>query len=240
MTDRVGRAKVALYVTLPPDVPLERVATTGRAQAAIASQSLPNGVEQRLAVLTVPETPLPHQRLMAASPRPFDLAYQLAAGAREPLAAMADAVAAMLTALQPDIDARHAAVLIGEEIAITSGDGPIYNIMPLRRLAAISHDEFMHQWFDRHAALGEGVEGVRYRQNHVDAAATDSLAERLGLTFPAMDGLTESYFDDVAAAVSVLSQNVVAHDAIEDERRFIDHARSQFGLYETIWHASGR
>ena len=50
----------------------------------------------------------------------------------------------------------------------------------------------MHHWFDRHATLGEGVAGVRYRQNHVDSGATEA--------FVPLDGLTESYFDDPEAA----------------------------------------
>jgi hypothetical protein len=126
-------------------------------------------------------------------------------------------------------------VLVGKEIAITRGDGPIYNIMPLRRLSALSHEAFMHHWFDRHAALGEGVEGVRYRQNHVDYPGTEALAGRMGLFFAPMDGLTESYFDSVDAAMAILSQEDVSVGAIEDEKLFIDHDRSQFGLYETVW-----
>lgn len=135
------------------------------------------------------------------------------------------------------MDRSSAAVLIGKEVAITAGDGPIYNIMPLRRLPSMDHDEFMHHWFERHASLGEGVEGVRYRQNHVDSEATGALAGQLGLSFVPMDGLTESYFDSVESACAILSQEVVAVDAIDDEKRFIDHARSQFGIYKTVWRA---
>lgn len=240
MTERVRRAKVALYGSLRPGIARDAVLAKASAQATATSESLPGGIDQRLAALIVPETLLPHQRLMASSPAPFDIAYQLSTGSDEPSAAMADAVATMWAALRSTLDADRSAVLVGQEIAITRGDGPVYNIMPLRRVPALSHEEFMHHWFDRHADLGEGVEGVRYRQNHVDSAATEALGRRLELSFPEMDGLTESYFDDVAAAIAILSQDVVAIDAIEDEKRFIHHPRSQFGLYDTVWRSDAR
>lgn len=235
MGERVGLVKASFYFDGLPGTSLDAIVAASRDQAERNASTLPAGVAQRLGRRVTDMPVLPHQIVMADSPKPFDMAYQLSAAADASLAAMTDAVAAMGAALQASIDRANAAVLVGKEIAITSGDGPIYNIMPLRRLPALDHAAFMHHWFDRHAALGEGVEGVRYRQNHVDYPPTEALATRMGLAFAPMDGLTESYFDSVDAAVAILSQEDVAVGAIEDERRFIDHARSQFALYETLW-----
>ena len=235
MGERIGLAKAALYFNAAGSV--DDAVAACEAKARELAKTLPDGVAQRVARRVTEMPVIPHQVLMADSPRPFDVAYQLSSADSGALEAMNEAVAAMAQALGAHVDRTSAAVLVGQEIAITRGDGPIYNIMPLRRRPELSHDEFMHHWFDRHASLGEGVEGVRYRQNHVDYAATDALAERAGVRFEPMDGLTESYFDSIDAAVAVLSQKEVEVDAIEDEKRFIHHPRSQFGLYETVWRA---
>lgn len=235
MGERIGLAKAALYFNTAGAV--EDALAACQAKARELAEDLPRGVAQRAARRVTDMPVIPHQVVMAGSPRPFDAAYQLSSQDAGALPAMTQAVAEMVQTLGSDIERGSAAVLVGREIAITRGDGPIYNIMPLRRLPAMSHEEFMHHWFDRHATLGEGVEGVRYRQNHVDYPATEALAAQIGFTFEPMDGLTESYFDSVDAAVAILSQKEVEIDAIEDEKRFIDHARSQFGLYETVWRA---
>lgn len=235
MSDRIGLAKAALYFNASHMI--EDAVSACKTEACNLAGGLPKGIAQRVARRVTDMPVIPHQVVMAGSPRPFDAAYQLSSSDEGNLPAMTQAVAAMARALGSHLDGGGAAVLVGREIAITRGDGPIYNIMPLRRLPGMSHDEFMHHWFDRHATLGEGVDGVRYRQNHVDYPATEALSATIGLDFEPMDGLTESYFDSIDAAVAILSQKEVEVDAIEDEKRFIDHARSQFGLYETVWRA---
>ncbi|GGC33616.1 hypothetical protein GCM10011371_21290 [Novosphingobium marinum] len=235
MGERVGLAKAALYFDATNGI--DAAIDAAQAQADELAGTLPGGIAQRLARRVTDMPLIPHQKVMADSPKPFDIAYQLSSENDADRDAMVLAVAAMAETIAAHIDKGHAAVLVGREIAITRGDGPIYNIMPLRALPGMTHDEFMHHWFDRHATLGEGVDGVRYRQNHVDYPPTEDLAARIGLSFEPMDGLTESYFDSVDAAVEILSQETVAVDAIEDERRFIHHPRSQFGIYETVWRA---
>jgi hypothetical protein len=235
MGERIGLPKAALYFNATGAA--DEALAVCEAKARELAADLPASVAQRVARLVIDMPLIPHQVLMADSPKPFDAAYQLSSHDAGALDAMTRAVADMARMLRDHLDPAGVAVLVGREIAITRGDGPIYNIMPLRRLPSLSHDEFMHHWFDRHATLGEGVEGVRYRQNHVDYAATDALAAEVGLTFEPMDGLTESFFDSVDAAVAILSQKEVEVDAIEDEKRFIHHPRSQFGLYETVWRA---
>lgn len=235
MRKSVGLVKASFYFDGLAGVDSAAIASAGRERAQRNASILPDSVDQRLAVRITEMPVLPHQLVMAKSPKPFDFAYQLSAADAASLASMETAILAMGEALQTRIDRANAAVLVGKEIAITRGDGPICVFMPLRRLSTLGHEAFMHHWFDRHAALGADVEGVRYRQNHVDYAATEALAARMGLSFAPMDGLAESYFDSVEAAVALLTREDVAVGAIEDEKLFIDHDRSQFGLYETVW-----
>ena len=173
-----------------------------------------------------------HQILMENRPPPFDAVVQLSGG--ESATVLSDRLADIAARLDTWIDRSRSAVLVGEEIRITAGDGPVLIVMPLRRLPELSHEQFMAHWFERHADLGEAVEGVRYRQNHVDYTATNALAQRLGLSFEPMDGLTESYFDNEQEAFTLMSREEVTVGAIEDEKRFIDHSRSQFGFYRTL------
>lgn len=194
------------------------------------------GAAQRW-VLRLGDDALPriaHQDLMSASPAPFDAVLQLSADDETGAAGFAETIAAAAERLDPWLDRSRSAVLIGNEYRITAGDGPVMIVMPLRRLPALSHDDFMEHWFSRHADLGAAVDGVRYRQNHFDYAATEALSRRLGLTCPPLDGVTESYFIDTDEAYRLMSGPAVAVDAIIDEKRFIDHSRSQFAFYAAL------
>lgn len=175
-----------------------------------------------------------HQDLMSASPEPFDAVLQVSAYDEAGAASFAAIIEDAARRLDPWLDRSRSAVLIGDEYRITAGDGPVMIVMPLRRLPALSHDDFMEHWFRRHADLGASVDGVRYRQNHFDYAATEALAKRLGLTTPPLDGVTESYFLDTEEAHRLMSAPAVAVDAIIDEKRFIDHSRSQFAFYAAL------
>lgn len=177
---------------------------------------------------------LPHQILMADSPPPFDAVYQLRSADTNSLEILSDGIQEVVEQLNDWIDRSTSALLVGTEIAITPGSGPIEIIMPLRRRREMSHDDFMHSWFIQHATLSEDVKGVRYRQNHVDAHATNRLSQATGIVSQEIDGITEAFFLTPEEALDLMSQPHVAKEAIEDEKRFIDHSRSQFGFYRIV------
>lgn len=150
------------------------------------------------------------------------------------LAAAESAVVRIVDALRPLLDTSRSNAAVIDEYAITQGDGPVFCVLTLRRYPTMDRSTFMEAWFGRHAKLGEKVEGVRYRQNHAELATSATLAGRLGLSGTELDGMALSYFDSPREAVRILGAPAVAIGAIEDERRFIDHPRSQFGLYRTV------
>lgn len=203
-----------------------------RDQLTAMAEKRPAG-GQRWGLLLEPDEmeTLPHQIVMQDSPPPYDalIEYDYAQGG-----AAKDAALGVVADLGDLVDPLRSNVLVCDEYRITTGNGPIFNGMPLRRVPALSHEEFMDAWFGRHAELGEGVEGVRYRQNHVVEPETSDLVQRLGFGSPPMDGLTCSFFDTIDAAVALLSSPPVRDGAIDDERTFIDHDRSQFGMYRTL------
>ncbi|HEX2795068.1 MAG TPA: EthD domain-containing protein [Croceicoccus sp.] len=236
MSEGIGRPKVALYARLADGADAGTVAACAAAIAPGIVAGLDAGVDARVGMRIVDFPEVEHIRLMAASPPPFDFAFLLVAddADRGPMEA---AAAAMADALGDVLVDRE--VLVGREVAITSGDGPVFVTMPLRRLPALDRPAFMQAWFGVHAQLGVEVPGVRYRQNHVDVAATDALKARVGGEGEALDGLAESYFDTVDHAFAIMSQPSVEVDAIVDEKRFIDHSRSRFAFYDTIWRREG-
>jgi len=173
---------------------------------------------------------VPHQVLMKDSPAPFDAMIQFSSNHKADLQEMTDLLALLAGELGDYMDKRRSTVLVGSEVAITQGIGPVHLAMALRRLPSLSHDQFMAHWFGRHASIGEAVKGVHYRQNHVDSIKTEAISARLGLGLEALDGLVDSYFANTEDAVELLSREEVSVGAIEDEKLFIDHSRSHFGF----------
>lgn len=173
---------------------------------------------------------VPHMDIMKEVPPHDAIVEFIGAG----IAAAEPVAAGIVAALRPLLDVSRSNAAVIDEYAITQGDGPVFCVLTLRRYRTMDRATFMEAWFGRHAKLGEKVEGVRYRQNHAELAASAALAARLGLAGTELDGMALSYFDGPREAAKILGAPAVAVGAIEDERRFIDHPRSQFSLYRTI------
>jgi uncharacterized protein (TIGR02118 family) len=103
----------------------------------------------------------------------------------------------------------------------------------LRRLPALSREEFQRYWFERHAPLVRKHAGTlrieRYVQTHaLPAEASEALRATRG--GPAgYDGVAELWWkseQDLAAAVATPAGIEAGRALLEDERRFIDLANS--------------
>jgi uncharacterized protein (TIGR02118 family) len=111
----------------------------------------------------------------------------------------------------------------------------------LRRLPSIDADEFSRYWREEHAALFRQYADVlavrRYTQSHrLAGGMNDALRAHRGAP-DAFDGVAEVWFDsldELRAAVSSEPGRAAADALIEDERRFIDHARSPIWIAEEI------
>lgn len=113
----------------------------------------------------------------------------------------------------------------------------------LHRLPQLTHEAFQRYWFQTHAPLvarhREVLRISRYVQMH---AATTELNEiiRAGRSGPEMyDGVAELWwesFDDLATATQSPEGQAASLALLEDERKFIDLARSPlfFGEERTI------
>jgi len=103
----------------------------------------------------------------------------------------------------------------------------------LRRLPHLSRAEFQRYWLEHHGPLVRGhatALGIRrYVQTHADhEALSTALAATRGAPEP-YDGVAELWWDSTDALVGASATPAGAAAAqalLEDERRFIDHARS--------------
>ena len=103
----------------------------------------------------------------------------------------------------------------------------------LRRLPQLSREEFQRYWFERHAPLvrshAAALKIRRYVQTHTgEQALNDALQASRGGP-DAYDGVAELWWDsaDALATATATPEGQAAGAALlEDERRFIDLARS--------------
>jgi uncharacterized protein (TIGR02118 family) len=114
-------------------------------------------------------------------------------------------------------------------------------VFVLRRRPELSRDEFQTYWREQHAPLVRShadVLGVRrYVQVHT---LPDELHAPLRMSRgapDAYDGVAELWFDSLdalGASVATDEGRAAAAELLEDERRFIDHARSPLWLAEEV------
>ena len=101
----------------------------------------------------------------------------------------------------------------------------------LRRRPGTTHAEFVAYHRDKHAPLFMSLPVVqdnvrRYVQQHTFGAALP------GLPPTTIDGITELWFDDVAAIAAVFTAESYLHTVRPDEATFLDLERCEFIVSE--------
>ncbi|WP_156135556.1 EthD domain-containing protein [Novosphingobium malaysiense] len=139
---------------------------------------------------------------------------------------------AFLSAIADDLDNAASSVLAFRRHAILPGRDAVRLYFGLRRLARLTQDAFQDYWLNHHADYGRRlIPPYSYHQLHTASSETNELAQGTGLAASTLDGVVEVHFPDIEALVRQLSREDVAKGALEDERNFIDHSRSQFWAY---------
>lgn len=211
-------------------------------KAALATESsricglLPKGAHCRLS-FRLPGDPMGQSAHGAETTKavpPFDAVVEVSKsddGSFEPLNKAIDGLAGRLGAW---VDPGRSIVIAGTEHQITPGSAPLFLAFPLRRLARLSHREFLDYWLNVHAEFGRKarIPPIKYKQFHGDEAASQAAASLAGVAIHDYDGVAMSYFMDIPELQDLLAQPSVANAALEDERRFIDHSRSVMAVCE--------
>jgi len=109
----------------------------------------------------------------------------------------------------------------------------------LHRRSDLSRAEFQRYWRETHAPLvarhAEALRIRRYVQLHTaDHTVNEALRASRGAPEPC-DGVAELWWDDfeaLAAALATEAGRAAGQELLDDERRFIDHARSPLFVAE--------
>ena len=110
-------------------------------------------------------------------------------------------------------------------------------VFPLRRLPALSREEFQRYWYETHGPLvrrhAKALRIRRYVQVHtLDHPINAVLQESRGAEEP-YDGVAELWWEsceDLEQALTTPEAQQAGRELLEDERRFIDLARSALWL----------
>ncbi len=142
--------------------------------------------------------------------------------------AAADRLAVALAAAE-GLDRTRSRAFVGNAYEIVGGSGDVALFCPLVRLGHLTPAGFQRYWLDVHADFGRRNPVNAYRQIHPRQAVVPA-----GLPDALFDGVAQALFADLRAMQARLASPDIAGDAYEDERRFIDHARSAFLPFERI------
>ncbi|MBI3949597.1 MAG: EthD domain-containing protein [Acidobacteria bacterium] len=141
-------------------------------------------------------------------------------------------VAAALEDEKLFIDHRRSIACIAQEHVIVEPEGAVPYVYSacLRRRSEIDRADFQKAWLNPihleliHRAHAQGL--VRgYMQNHT-LLGDAGRVEGLGKADDPWDGISAAYFDSVAKYKALVASRLVAQEAFEDERKYIDHSRS--------------
>lgn len=112
-------------------------------------------------------------------------------------------------------------------------------VFNLRRRSDLTREEFQRYWLEQHGPLVRSYAEVlgirRYVQVHTLADHLHAALRASRQAPEAYDGVAELWYDSLdalGAAVATDEGRAAALALLEDERRFIDHARSPLWLAE--------
>ena len=109
----------------------------------------------------------------------------------------------------------------------------------IRRRADLTADAFREYWLHHHAPLvakhAAALQARRYVQSHTIDPETNALLRGSRSSGEPFDGITEMWWDDTEALASALGSDDgrrAGAELLEDERNFIDFARSSLFVSE--------
>ncbi len=230
--------KLQLLLILREDVPLAQLEAHLASEGQRVRGSVPRGGRHRR-LLRVHDDPTragadEHETPATGA---FDAVFEIGGEDLDP-AALAAAVRGVGTHLEPWIDQARSAAVVGTQVEVVAGIRRFGALYGLRRLPTLSHAQFVDHWSGEHAALVRAISALSgYRQFVADLEQSREAADSAGLGISDFDGVAESFYEDRAAFLSIMADPTVTSGVLDDERRFVDAARSALALYRTAWDA---
>lgn len=132
------------------------------------------------------------------------------------------------------IDHSRSVAFLTRERVIIEPEGAVPYVLAecLRRCEDIDRATYQDRWLD-HARIGRRAREMGLLMGYIQNltlldGATENLQglEALGTNPDAYDGVTLAYFDSVPRFKKLVASPLAAEEAYEDEKTFIDHAKS--------------
>jgi hypothetical protein len=136
------------------------------------------------------------------------------------------------------VDAAASTTLVGEErVLLPSERAPVRYQYLMRRRADFSHAAYLARYLEVHAQLGLRTPGILgYVQLHVDPAASRRAADASGFAVCDVDSVSELHLASLAAFLGAIAGSTIGAEAVADEERFVDRARSFDFCSHVRWH----
>jgi hypothetical protein len=228
--------KVQLLFHLDENKPLNLFEEKLASEARLIQASLPKGTSQLTAIRPGedPTRNTVHSKEVASVVESFDAVFEVGAESGD-LKQLAFALRELIGHLDGWIDPSRSAVVAGTEHVILPGDEPFLLVFAIRRLPSLTVKAYHDYWLNKHAEVARRVPVLRaYRQFHADEDATEEAGKILNIGITDFNGAAQGYFRDIKDFLEIMAQPEVTTDALEDEKKFIDHSRSAFGLYRVL------
>jgi len=138
----------------------------------------------------------------------------------------------------PFVDAAASTVLLGHEhVVIASDRAPVRYQYLMRRRADFSHEAYLVRYREVHAQFGLRTPGILgYVQLHVDPAASRRAAAASGFAVCDVDSVSELHLASLGAFLRAVSASPIGAEAVADEERFVNRARSFDFCSDVTWH----
>lgn len=194
---------------------------------------LPQGTVCRSAIRLEddPIRRIAHSKEFRGSSESFDAVFEVGAEAGD-LNQLIIPLRDIIEHLNQWIDPSRSAIIAGTEHVILPGEEPLLLIFAIRRPFRMTDDAYHDYWLNTHAKVARKVPVLRaYRQFHANEGLTQRIGKLLNIGITDFNGAAQGYYRDIEDFLDIMKQPEVTADAIEDEKKFIDHSRSVMGLY---------
>jgi hypothetical protein len=142
--------------------------------------------------------------------------------------AMEDLLSGLGAKLEDVVHPDLSTLLAGEDVVFVPAESaPVRYQYLMRRNASYSHDAYLDRYREVHSAFGLKTPGILgYVQFHVDLEASRRLAYEAQLGVWGFDSVSELHLESVETFLAAVAKSEVGAEAVADEERFVDRARS--------------
>ncbi len=169
--------------------------------------------------------PPAHTRVPVTS---FDAVLEVSVADESDATALIDRLDGLVDRLGASVDPAQSAAVVGIDHTIIAGSGALQLFYCLRRVRALTHEQFSAYWLNQlveHTTKTPGKSA--YRQLHADPDLTTRAAKAAGVAIDDVDGVALEWYPDMASFWSAISwANEPDAGVIQAETQMSDFGRA--------------